>query len=147
MMSDLLSSYKSGRLGQNAGIPSQSTCHLEELQRRVPVVGDKALIDLVNGIQVSKDLIHYRKNRGFFGQLLDTLDGSDALRASFASRKRQLLLDDNLIAGQEALHQWGLELSDSLRVSQVALEVTQQSLLEARDAIRRNSPSISPTRN
>jgi uncharacterized coiled-coil protein SlyX len=62
------------------------------------------------------------------------LDGSD--------RKRQLLLDGNLIAGQEALHQWVLELSDSLRVSQVALEVTQQSLLEARDAIRRQKQRL-----
>jgi hypothetical protein len=113
---------------------SKSTSRLEELQRRVPIVGDKALIDLVNGIQVSKDIIRYRKNRGFFGQLIDTLDGSD--------RKRQLLLDGNLIAGQEALHQWVLELSDSLRISQVALEVTQQSLLEARDAIRRQKQRL-----
>lgn len=107
---------------------------LEELQRRVPLVGDKALIDLVNGIQVSKDIIRYRKNRGFFGQLIDTLNGSD--------RKRQLLLDGNLIAGQEALHQWVLEICDSLRISQVALEATQQSLLEARDAIRRQKQRL-----
>jgi hypothetical protein len=76
-MTNLSDFSKSGRVGQNTGISSQSTRNLEELQRRVPIVGDKALIDLVNGIQVSKDLIRYRKNRGFFGQLLDTLDGSD----------------------------------------------------------------------
>ncbi|MHC5931885.1 diguanylate cyclase regulator RdcB family protein, partial [Nostoc sp.] len=70
----------------------------------------------------------YRKNRGWFGQLFDKLDGSD--------NKRRLLLDGNLITGQEALYQWVLELTDSLRISQVALEVTQNSLLEARDAIR-----------
>lgn len=105
-----------------------TTFTLEDLQRRVPVVGDKALIDLVNGIQVNRDLIRYRKNRGFFGQLLDTLAGSD--------RQRQLLLDGNLIAGQDALHQWVLELTDSLQMSQVALQITQQSLLEARAAIR-----------
>ncbi|NEQ67186.1 MAG: hypothetical protein F6K21_17100 [Symploca sp. SIO2D2] len=85
-------------------------------------------MDLVNGIQVSKDLIRYRKNRGFFGQLIDTLDGSD--------RKCQILLDGNLIAGQEALYQWVLELSDSLDISQIALELTHKSLLEARNAIR-----------
>ena len=89
-MTNLSDFSKSGRVGQNTGIPIQPTHRLEELQRRVPVVGDKALIDLVNGIQVSKDLIRYRKNRGFFGQLLDTVDGSN--------RKRQLLLDGNLIA-------------------------------------------------
>ena len=128
MMTELFYHHQSNTPAQSAGVPSQSTRRIEELQRRVPVVGDKALIDLVNGIQVSKDFIRYRKNRGFFGQLIDTLLGSD--------RQRQLLLDGNLLAGQEALYQWVLELSDSLRISQVALEVTQQSLVEARDAIR-----------
>ncbi|MBR8840892.1 MAG: hypothetical protein DSM106950_44770 [Stigonema ocellatum SAG 48.90 = DSM 106950] len=109
-------------------MPTLSSPYLETLQRRVPVVGDKAIVDLVNGIQVSKDIIRYRKNRGWFGQLFDKLDGTD--------NKRRLLLDGNLIAGQEAFYKWVLELSDSLRISQVALEVTQNSLLEARDAIR-----------
>jgi hypothetical protein len=113
---------------EKMSISSLSTSHLDQLQRRVPIIGDKALIDLVNGIQVSKDIVRYRKNRGWFGQLFDKLDGSD--------NKRRLLLDGNLIAGQEALYKWVLELTDSLRISQVALEVTQNSLLEARDAIR-----------
>lgn len=113
---------------RSLGIYSRSTPNLEFLQRQIPIVGDKAIVDLINGIQVSKDVIRYRKNRGWFGQLFDKLDGSD--------NKRRLLLDGNLIAGQEALYQWVLELTDSLRVSQVALSVTQNSLLEARDAIR-----------
>ncbi len=115
-------------------ISSPFATSLEELQRRVPVVGDKALIDLINGIQVSKDIIRYRKNRGFIGQLIDQIDGSD--------NKRKLLLDGNLIAGQEALCNWVLELTDSLRISQVALEVTQNSLLEARDAIRQQKQRL-----
>lgn len=135
-MSDILYPQKSSTRRQHVGIPSPSTRRLEEIQRRVPVVGDKALIDLVNGIQVSKDLIRYRKSRGFFGRLIDTLDGSECAERTLRERKRQMLLDGNLIAGQEALSQWVLELSDSLRISQVALEVTQNSLLEARDAIR-----------
>jgi hypothetical protein len=101
--------------------------NLQQLQQRIPPVGDKALIDFVNGIQVNKDLIRYRKNRGFFGQIFDGLTGSD--------RQRQLLLDGNLIAGQETLHQWVLELTDSLRISQIGLQITQESLLEARNAI------------
>jgi uncharacterized coiled-coil protein SlyX len=109
-------------------LTSPSTQKLAELQRQVPIVGDKAIINLINGIQVSKDIIHYRKNRGWFGNLMSKLDGSD--------NKRKLLLDGNLIAGQEALCNWILELTDSLRISQVALEITQKSLLEARDAIR-----------
>lgn len=113
---------------QNYDILSKSTQHLEELQRRVPIVGDKALIDLVNGIQVNKDLIRYRQNKGLLGQILDKVNGSD--------RQRQILLDGNLIAGQEALHQWILELTDSLHISQIGLQITQQSLLETRNAVR-----------
>ncbi|MBO3461502.1 YjcZ-like family protein [Aetokthonos hydrillicola Thurmond2011] len=108
--------------------------NLEELQRKVPVVGDKVLLDLVNGVQVNRDIIRYRKNRGFFGRLLDELGGSD--------RQRQILLDGNLIAGQKALCDWILELTDSLRISQVALEFTQQSLLEVRSAMRRKKSDV-----
>lgn len=132
-MADISFEQKPNTLARSVGVPSPSTRRIEEIQRRVPVVGDKALINLINGIQVSLDLIGYRKNRGWFGRLIDTLDGSD--------RQRQLLLDGNLIAGQEALYQWVLELSDSLRISQIALEVTQQSLMEARDAIRQQKQS------
>ncbi|WP_413161493.1 diguanylate cyclase regulator RdcB family protein [Capilliphycus salinus ALCB114379] len=107
---------------------------LQQLQQRIPLVSDKALVDLVNGIDINKDLIRYRKSRGYFGQLFDSLTGSD--------RQRQLLLDGNLIAGQEALYNWVLELTDSLSISQVALKVTQQSLLEARSAIRRQKQAI-----
>jgi hypothetical protein len=41
---------------------SSSTQTLEQLQKRVPGVGDKAIIDLINGIQINKDIIRYRKN-------------------------------------------------------------------------------------
>uniref|UniRef100_B8HLV1 Uncharacterized protein n=1 Tax=Cyanothece sp. (strain PCC 7425 / ATCC 29141) TaxID=395961 RepID=B8HLV1_CYAP4 len=104
---------------------TQAFCRLQD---RIPVVGDKALIDLVNGLLVSKDILQYRKNRGFFGRIFDKLDGSN--------EKRRLILDGNLIAGQEALHDWVLELCNSLQISQVALTETQRSLLEARNAIR-----------
>lgn len=108
---------------------------LEDLERRVPIVSDKTLINLVNGIQVNRDLIYYQKSRGFFGRLFDGLVG--------INRGRQILLDGNLIAGQQALCDWLVELTDSLRVSQVALELTQNSLLEARAAIRRQKEDLS----
>ena len=66
-MTSLLYTHESNKPMRNAGMQRNSTLRLEELQRRVPVAGDKALIDLLNGIQVSKDIIRYRKNRGFFG--------------------------------------------------------------------------------
>ena len=67
---------------------SNSTQQLEQLQKRIPIVSDKAIIDLVNGIHINQDIVNYRKNRGFFGQIFDKLDGSD--------RQRQLLLDGNI---------------------------------------------------
>lgn len=103
---------------------------IQQIEKRIPPVSDKALIDLVNGIQVNQNIISYRKSRGFVGQLLDNLTGKD--------RDRQLILDGNIIAGQQTLHNWVLELTDSLRISQLGLQVTQKSLLEARNAIRVN---------
>ena len=89
---------------------------IQQLEKRIPPVSDKALIDLVNGIQVNQTTLSYRKNRGFFGQLLDSLTGKEC--------SRQLLLDGNLIAGQKTLHNWVLELTDSLRISQLGLQIT-----------------------
>lgn len=108
---------------------------LQELERRVPIASDKALINLVNGIQVNRELIFYKKSRGFFGKIFDNLVGKD--------RERQTLIDGNLIAGQEALCNWVTELTDSLRISQIALELTQNSLLEARIAIRKQKEYFS----
>ena len=107
---------------------------LDQLEKRIPPVSDKALINLVNGIQVNQDIISYRKNRGFFGRIFDQITGSDY--------DRQLLLDGNLITGQETLHNWVLELTDSLKISQIGLQATQHSLLEARNVIRKNKKNL-----
>jgi hypothetical protein len=124
---------------------SPYTLQMQNLQTRIPVVSDKALIDLVNGIQVSGEVVRYRKSRNFFGRLMDTLTGSE--------RERELLVQGNLIGGQATLHQWILELSESLNISRVglevtqkSLEVTQKSLLEARNAIRNQRKSIEELR-
>jgi len=107
---------------------------LQDLQQRVPIVSDKVLVDLVNGIQVNQDLIRFRQNRGFLGHLLDGFTGSD--------RNSQILIDNNLNVGMQSLHQWILSLSDNLRISNVALEITQSKLLEARNALRNHRQEI-----
>ncbi|NES84444.1 MAG: hypothetical protein F6K10_25235, partial [Moorea sp. SIO2B7] len=105
--------------------------HLQKLdsQYRVPILRDKALIDLINGIQVNRDLISYGKKQRSLGRLWDLLTGSDS--------QRQSLLAENIVAGQNTLYQWALEITRSQDISQVALAVTQEKLLEAREAIRR----------
>ena len=45
------------------------TQSLQDLQQQVPIISDKVLVDLVNGIQVNDDLIRFRQNRGFIGRL------------------------------------------------------------------------------
>ncbi|NEO44932.1 MAG: hypothetical protein F6K55_12660 [Moorea sp. SIO4A3] len=64
----------------------------------------------------------------------DLLTGSDS--------QRQSLLGENLVAGQNTLYQWALELTSSQYISQVALAVTQEKLLEAREAIRRQQQRL-----
>ncbi|NEN96792.1 MAG: hypothetical protein F6K50_15015 [Moorea sp. SIO3I7] len=110
--------------------------HLKELdsQYQVPILRDKALIDLINGIQVNRDLISYGKKQRSLGRLWDLLTGSDS--------QRQSLLGENLVAGQNTLYQWALELTSSEDISQVALAVTQEKLLEAREAIRRQQQRL-----
>ena len=110
------------------------TQSLQDLQQQVPIISDKILVDLVNGIQVNDDLICFRQNRGFIGRLFDGITGSD--------RDRQILIDSNLNVGIKSLHQWILALADNLRISNVALEITQTKLLETRNALRNHRQEI-----
>lgn len=111
-----------------------ATQSLQDIQQQVPIISDKALVDLVNGIQVNQDLIRFRQNRGFIGRLFDGITGSD--------RDRQILIDSNLNVGIKSLHQWVLSLADNLRISNVALEITQAKLLETRNALRNHRQEI-----
>jgi hypothetical protein len=107
---------------------------LVDLQNRVPPVGDKLLIDLVNGLQVSRDILRFRRRRGFFGRLLDGVTGATA--------SRQEVLDGNLVTGLDAVYSWVLELTDTLRINESALVYTQRSLLEAREKVRQHSSKL-----
>jgi len=111
-----------------------ATQSLQDLQQQVPIISDKILVDLVNGIQVNEDLIRFRQSRGFIGRLFDGITGSD--------RDRQILIDSNLNVGIKSLRQWVLSLADNLRISNVALEITQAKLLETRNALRNHRQEI-----
>ena len=107
---------------------------LRNYQEQIPIVSDKALIDLINGIQVSHDLIKYGNNQGVFGRLWGLLTGSDL--------QTQSLLNNNQVVGQNSIFKWALELTCSQDISQVGLAVTQEKLLEAREAIRRQQERL-----
>ena len=107
---------------------------IQNLQQQVPIVSDKALVDLVNGIQINQDIISFRQTRNFIGRLFDEITGKD--------RSRQILVESNLNSGILSLHQLILALSDNLRISDVALEITQAKLLEVRNTIRKHRQEI-----
>jgi NTE family protein len=100
---------------------------LELIKKKFPLFTSKALIDLVSGIDVSKDIIRYRKKPGVFGRIIDKLAGDN--------KERQDLLNGNLVEGQTALYKWVLELAQDNTISHVALQITQQKLVETRDVI------------
>lgn len=100
---------------------------IEGIKKRFPLFSSKVLIDLVNGIDVSKEIIHYRKNSGLGRVFIDKLAGNN--------QKRQELLNGNLVEGHSALFQWLLELSRDNTISHTALQYTQKKLLETRDTI------------
>jgi NTE family protein len=100
---------------------------LEELEIKFPGVRSKVLIDLINGIHVKKDIIKYGNKSGFFANLIDKLAGNN--------KKRQQLINGNLVEGQDALYQWVLDLSKDHTFSHVALQITQQKLLNIQEAL------------
>lgn len=100
------------KLSQN-----QSIQYLKTLEKRIPNVSDQVLIDLVNGFQISQDILLFRERRGFLDKLIDLTGQQDRLR--------QLRIDKNLIEGQKFLTDLLVELNDSLSFSYVALIVMQ----------------------
>lgn len=100
---------------------------LQELEQNIPIISDKALIDLVNGIHVNRDVIQFRKNNGVFSYLLSLLSGNE--------QKRQSLVFENFLSGQIALTEWVTEITNSLNISQIALIKTQEKLIETKRLI------------
>ncbi len=105
-----------------------------QFQDRTPIITDKLLIDFVNGIHVNQAVIEYRRNRGFFGMLIDNLSGK--------ADKQKLLVDLNLTTGQEALRQIVTILTHEQATTNVALAITQKSLLETREAVNRHTQTL-----
>ena len=71
----------------------------EELTNKHPHIGEKLILDLVNGVVVAKDLNEsFKSKEKGFSRIWDTVSGS--------SKKRQNLINENLIEGLKASSQW-----------------------------------------
>jgi hypothetical protein len=100
---------------------------LQEKQSKIPIISDKILIDIVNLIQVNDDLISFRQKQGLFGQVFDGLIGAD--------RKRQLAIDKNINVTMQSFHDLVLDISDKLDVSNNAISIINEKLIEIKDKL------------
>jgi hypothetical protein len=105
-----------------------------KIQINNPVFADKILIDLVNSIQVNNKIIDFRQKQGFFARVFDNITG--------VNRNRQLLTDKNSTVAIKALHDWVLELSSNLNVSNNAIVLVEEKLLEVCQALRDRQEEI-----
>jgi hypothetical protein len=81
----------------------------------------------VNLIQVNDDLISFRQKQGLFGQVFDGLIGAD--------RKRQLATDKNLNVAMRSFRDLVLDISDKLDVSNNAISIVNEKLIEIEDKL------------
>jgi hypothetical protein len=107
-----------------------SLIYFDDLQKKeseIPIITDKILVDLVNSIQVNDDLISFRQKQGLFGQVFDGLIGAD--------RKRQLAIDKNINVTMQSFHDLVLDISDKLDVSNNAISIINEKLIEIKDKL------------
>lgn len=92
----------------------QMTKDLAESIDILPMLTDKFVVDLVNGIHVVNDHVHEQKQRtGIFSRLLDSYTGSSATR--------QADINANIAKSLESSLEWLTELSESLAQSNYAI--------------------------
>jgi hypothetical protein len=96
---------------------------LRELEN-VPHLKEKALLDLVNGLEVSRDLITYKRDQGLWSRMIGALDGSN--------RRREIIIQEQTQGSLETLTDWMLELTREARFSQEVLTKVADKLRETR---------------
>ncbi len=104
---------------------------VEAAAKRIPMIGSKALVDLINGIQVNREALHFRRRQGYLARVVDAVSGEE--------RERSLLIDENFVEGLSAVRAWCEGLTRALGASENALAEAQCLLLEARRVVRGHS--------
>ena len=96
-----------------------------------PQLTEKAIIDLVNGLEVVGDHLRCRSTRPLVERIWRTLTG----RAS----REQYLIDINLKTGQEAITAWVQDIQAFQTKSDLALALVTEKLTETRTALGRQA--------
>lgn len=92
-----------------------------DITSALPSLKQKFLVDLVNGIDVSRDHIKVQKTRdGFLNRLSDSLKGSNY--------RRQNQVNDLVVDGLESGFHWLSELTDEITLTNRALTQVSESL-------------------
>ena len=108
-----------------------SNYDLEVLYAECPQLKEKALVDFINGMEVSDDLIRVREevNSGFLSRVWQDLTGG--------SHARQQQIDKNLEAGLHAVSDWLQVLQHNQVKSDLAITTISKKLVETRQGLMR----------
>lgn len=90
----------------------------------VPPLGEKMLVDLVNGLDVAGPLIAAQKQRGFLTFVWESIDGSSNRRSALINERHQEALT--------VILRWLLELTEKTGLSQRAMTEVAVRLAETR---------------
>lgn len=101
---------------------------IKNLDERYPGVSDKAVIDAVCGLRVSRRAAEIQVNRGPISKLIARITGKASEEA--------VISQQNLITSVEGAIEWLTDLSKELDLTQHALILTQTRLRESMGAIR-----------
>lgn len=107
-----------------------NTAWLSTQRHYHPQLTEKAIIDLVNGLEVVGDHLQCRSTRSFIERIWRTATG----RAS----REQYLIDLNLKTGLETVKDWLRDIESFQIKSDLALCIVAKKLTEARVALNRH---------
>ncbi|WP_179218648.1 diguanylate cyclase regulator RdcB family protein [Saccharibacillus sp. O23] len=101
----------------------------DQLMSEIPVLADKQLIDLVNGLEVAQDHIRFRKkrNENWAHRMWDTLIGDSA--------RRQDAIDLNLVEGMKSINAWLEYLQKEKINTDRAIHYVANKLVETRQGV------------
>jgi type III secretion system FlhB-like substrate exporter len=108
---------------------------IKKTQERIPIVSDKALIDLVQSVEINRGQLNHKKTQTKMSKLIDFITGESA--------ERQLLIAENYQTSLESIMDLSMEMIDKLTITTQCVQVTQKSLLEVRSYIRKFSNQFS----
>ena len=100
----------------------------DEVITKFPVLNDKMVVDLINGMEVAKDHIRYRETRQtLFNRISDSITGKGAVR--------QQLLDQNIVEGIEGMIGWLNHLQFQKLQTDRAVTIVATKLSETRECV------------